>query len=73
MVRDRGDGRRGSIAIKDGMVPEEARRAITHVRPVQCFVTKTSGDAPHAYTVVECKLRLVELTKFASICQKLAT
>lgn len=42
LVRDRGDGRRGSAA--DG----EGKLAVTHVRPVEHF-----GDA---YTLVECRL-----------------
>jgi len=42
LVRDRGDGRRGSSAT------EEGKRAVTHVRPLEHF-----GDA---YTLVECRL-----------------
>ena len=42
LVRDRGDGRRGS---SDG---GEGKRAVTHVRPIEHF-----GDA---YTLVECRL-----------------
>jgi 23S rRNA pseudouridine1911/1915/1917 synthase len=42
LVRDRGDGRRGS---SEG---EEGKRAVTHVRPVEHF-----GDA---FTLVECRL-----------------
>ncbi len=49
MLRDRGDGRRGSAIIENGMIPSDARRAVTHVRPVQSL-----ADA--RYTVVECKL-----------------
>ncbi|HEY7155932.1 MAG TPA: RluA family pseudouridine synthase [Gemmataceae bacterium] len=42
LVRDRGDGRRGSSA-----VPDEGQRAVTHVRVVEAL-----GD----YTLVECRL-----------------
>jgi 23S rRNA pseudouridine1911/1915/1917 synthase len=42
LVRDRGDGRRGSSGTDEG------KRAVTHVRPVEHF-----GDA---YTFVECRL-----------------
>jgi len=42
LVRDRGDGRRGSSD------SEEGKRAVTHVRPVEHF-----GDA---FTLVECRL-----------------
>jgi len=42
LIRDRGDGRRGSS--EDG----EGKRAVTHVRPIEHF-----GDA---YTLVECRL-----------------
>lgn len=42
LVRDRGDGRRGSSDSGEG------KRAVTHVRPVEHF-----GDA---YTLVECRL-----------------
>ncbi len=49
LVRDRGDGRRGSLphdATDDQKA--EAQRAVTHVRPLQHL-----GDA---YTIVECQL-----------------
>jgi len=42
LVRDRGDGRRGSSGTDEG------KRAVTHVRPVEHF-----GDA---FTLVECRL-----------------
>jgi 23S rRNA pseudouridine1911/1915/1917 synthase len=42
LVRDRGDGRRGSSGT------EEGKRAVTHVEPVEHF-----GDA---YTLVACRL-----------------
>jgi 23S rRNA pseudouridine1911/1915/1917 synthase len=42
LVRDRGDGRRGSSGT------EEGKRAVTHVRPVEHF-----GDG---FTLVECRL-----------------
>jgi 23S rRNA pseudouridine1911/1915/1917 synthase len=42
LIRDRGDGRRGSSGEGEG------KRAVTHVRPVEHF-----GDA---YTLVECRL-----------------
>ena len=42
LVRDRGDGRRGSSGT------EEGKRAVTHVRPIEHF-----GDA---FTLVECRL-----------------
>lgn len=42
LVRDRGDGRRGSSDSAEG------KRAVTHVRPIEHF-----GDA---YTLVECRL-----------------
>jgi 23S rRNA pseudouridine1911/1915/1917 synthase len=42
LVRDRGDGRRGSSA-----APDEGQRAVTHVRVVEAL-----GD----YTLVECRL-----------------
>lgn len=42
LVRDRGDGKRGSSGTEDG------KRAVTHVTPVEYF-----GDA---YTLVECRL-----------------
>ena len=45
LVRDRGDGRRGS---GDSGDPGEGKRAVTHVTPVEHF-----GDA---YTLVECRL-----------------
>ncbi len=45
LLRDRGDGRRGSIDEGDD---EEGKLAITHVSPVEHF-----GDA---YTLVECRL-----------------
>jgi 23S rRNA pseudouridine1911/1915/1917 synthase len=48
LVRDRGDGRRGS---RNAATPEDAdegKRAVTHVKPVEHF-----GDA---YTLVECRL-----------------
>jgi 23S rRNA pseudouridine1911/1915/1917 synthase len=45
LVRDRGDGLRGSSPA--GVGAENAQRAITHVRPMEQF-----GD----YTVVECRL-----------------
>jgi 23S rRNA pseudouridine1911/1915/1917 synthase len=51
MVRDRGDGRRGSIAIVDGLVPEDAVRAITHVRQRELIQL-----ADRTYSIVECKL-----------------
>ena len=49
MVRDRGDGRRGSIEIREGKVPGDARRAVTHIR-------KLKSIADGKYTLVECKL-----------------
>ncbi len=42
LVRDRGDGRRGSSTVQEG------KYAVTHVKPVEHF-----GDA---YTLVECQL-----------------
>jgi 23S rRNA pseudouridine1911/1915/1917 synthase len=42
LVRDRGDGRRGSTTL-----PEVGKRAVTHVRPIERL-----GD----YTLVECRL-----------------
>lgn len=42
LVRDRGDGKRGSTAN-----PEEGQRAVTHVRPLEDL---------GAYTLVECRL-----------------
>lgn len=42
LVKDRGDGRRGSTAN-----PKLGRRAVTHVRPVQQL---------DGYTLVECRL-----------------
>lgn len=51
MVRDRGDGKRGSVAIEGGKIPSEARRAITHVRPLRFLHVKNQ-----AYSIVECKL-----------------
>jgi 23S rRNA pseudouridine1911/1915/1917 synthase len=47
LVRDRGDGRRGST--KD---PRAGKRAVTHVQPIEQF--KVSGD--EIYTLVECRL-----------------
>ena len=46
LVRDRGDGRRGSLP--PGVTAPGAQRAVTHVRPVEHL-----GDA---YTLVECRL-----------------
>ncbi len=48
LVRDRGDGRRGSKNPADADDPTEGKRAVTHVKPVEHF-----GDA---YTLVECQL-----------------
>lgn len=48
LVRDRGDGRRGSKNPADSGDPTEGKRAVTHVKPVEHF-----GDA---YTLVECRL-----------------
>ncbi len=48
LVRDRGDGRRGSKNPADAGDPTEGKRAVTHVKPVEHF-----GDA---YTLVECQL-----------------
>ncbi|MBI1902003.1 MAG: RluA family pseudouridine synthase [Planctomycetia bacterium] len=45
ILRDRGDGRRGSQA---GAAPEQGKRAITHVAPLEHL-----GD----YTLVECRLK----------------
>lgn len=42
LIRDRGDGRRGSSDTEDG------KRSVTHVQPVEHF-----GDA---YTLIECRL-----------------
>ena len=42
LVRDRGDGRRGSTSL-----PNVGRRAVTHVRPIERL-----GD----YTLIECRL-----------------
>lgn len=42
LVRDRGDGRRGSTTL-----PDVGQRAVTHVRPLERF---------GAYTLVECRL-----------------
>ena len=42
LVRDRGDGRRGSTTL-----PDVGKRAVTHVRPIERL-----GD----YTLVECRL-----------------
>jgi 23S rRNA pseudouridine1911/1915/1917 synthase len=42
LVRDRGDGRRGST-----MLPDVGKRAVTHVQPVERL-----GD----YTLIECRL-----------------
>ena len=46
LVRDRGDGKRGSLPA--GVSSPDARRAVTHARPVENL-----GDA---YTVIECEL-----------------
>jgi 23S rRNA pseudouridine1911/1915/1917 synthase len=51
MVRDRGDGKRGSVAIVDGKIPEDARRAVTHVRPLRIMHV-----GAQAYSIMECKL-----------------
>lgn len=48
LVRDRGDGRRGSKNPAESGDPSEGKRAVTHVEPVEHF-----GDA---YTLVECRL-----------------
>jgi 23S rRNA pseudouridine1911/1915/1917 synthase len=45
MIRDRGDGLRGSTSLGEGA--EGARRAITHVRPMEHL---------NAHTIVECRL-----------------
>jgi 23S rRNA pseudouridine1911/1915/1917 synthase len=42
LVRDRGDGRRGSTAVEDA-----GKRAITHIKPIEQF---------HQYTFIECRL-----------------
>jgi 23S rRNA pseudouridine1911/1915/1917 synthase len=47
LVRDRGDGRRGSAALTANGPPSGAQRAVTHV-----YVVKELG----AYTLVECRL-----------------
>lgn len=47
LVRDRGDGRRGSA-----MTSDVGKRAITHVTPVEQIVTSKGDD----YTLVECQL-----------------
>jgi 23S rRNA pseudouridine1911/1915/1917 synthase len=49
LVRDRGDGLRGSTSL--GEAAEGARRAITHIRPMQ-HVAAPGGE----YTIVECRL-----------------
>lgn len=48
LVRDRGDGRRGSRSAATPADADEGKRAVTHVKPVEHF-----GDA---YTLVECRL-----------------
>ena len=48
LVRDRGDGRRGSRSSATPEDADEGKRAVTHVKPVEHF-----GDA---YTLVECRL-----------------
>jgi 23S rRNA pseudouridine1911/1915/1917 synthase len=50
LVRDRGDGLRGSSPL--GAQAENARRAVTHFRPLEQF-TSRSGET---YTIVECRL-----------------
>ena len=49
LLRDRGDGIRGSAPVGAGIENDESRRAVTHVRPVQ----RLAGGK---YTVLECKL-----------------
>lgn len=49
LVRDRGDGLRGSTPL--GEAAEGARRAVTHIRPMQHV---TTPDA--RYTILECRL-----------------
>jgi 23S rRNA pseudouridine1911/1915/1917 synthase len=44
LIRDRGDGHRG---VASDPIPEDAQRAITHIRPIERI-----GD----YTIIECKL-----------------
>jgi 23S rRNA pseudouridine1911/1915/1917 synthase len=44
LVRDRGDGHRGSA---NSPIPAEAQRAITHIRPLETIGT---------YSIIECKL-----------------
>jgi 23S rRNA pseudouridine1911/1915/1917 synthase len=51
LVRDRGDGLRGSTP--EGAA-EGARRAITHVRPMEYVA---SPHAPAGYTIAECRLQ----------------
>jgi 23S rRNA pseudouridine1911/1915/1917 synthase len=51
LVRDRGDGLRGSTP--EGAA-EGARRAITHARPMEYVA---SPHAPAGYTIAECRLQ----------------
>jgi len=44
LIRDRGDGHRGSVSEP---IPDDAQRAVTHIRPI---------EAIGGYSVVECKL-----------------
>ncbi|HVV99639.1 MAG TPA: RluA family pseudouridine synthase [Planctomycetaceae bacterium] len=44
LVRDRGDGRRGSSTAE---TPDDGQRAVTHVRPIEVL---------NGYTIVECRL-----------------
>jgi 23S rRNA pseudouridine1911/1915/1917 synthase len=47
LVRDRGDGRRGSSSVGESEVDDEGKRAVTHVKPLE-----TLGE----YSLVECRL-----------------
>jgi 23S rRNA pseudouridine1911/1915/1917 synthase len=55
LVRDRGDGLRGSVRNVTEGIPADAgaRRAITHVRPMEYVA---SPHSPAGYTIVECRL-----------------
>jgi 23S rRNA pseudouridine1911/1915/1917 synthase len=51
LVRDRGDGKRGSSPL--GPQAPESQRALTHVTPIETIAPK---DSPLAHSIVECQL-----------------
>jgi 23S rRNA pseudouridine1911/1915/1917 synthase len=55
LVRDRGDGLRGSVP-PGVAAPPDAQRAVTHVRPIEQIEGGDGSSGSGAYSVVECRL-----------------